>query len=288
MIKNFLSKIYILGFMALTLFFMFITWKVTFGHIVEEYHDRKTAVEIAEMKDAKKQELEESDFKKTILNGEETVKRYLGYRILEDKRIKGHFHHIDFEVGPDNRSYCVECHGDMPHDKVKELRAFGNMHSSFISCQTCHVKLVNSEKTGVFKWYDRKTGDIVPSPVKEGVNPGSYKSKIIPFERVNGKFQRIDNQKRIDFAKEFRETESTLTELQKTRAKKIIHKVVSKQPHICENCHNKDTPLLPFEDLGYSKKRIDAFISTEVVGMIKNYTKFYMPRILHPGAATEN
>jgi hypothetical protein len=37
------------------------------------------------------------------------------------------------------------------------------------------------------------------------------------------------------------------------------------------------------KSVGYSKERIDSLTSTEVVGMIKNYTKFYMPKMLHPG-----
>lgn len=287
--KAFLSKLYIMGFMCLTIFFIFLIWKVTFGHIVEEFQSRKKIEEIKEIKKQEKDKAKKSLFKKAILDSEERVKLYLGYRVLEQRHIEGHFHHIDFDIGPDKRSYCVTCHGDVPHDKVKELRAFGNMHASFIACETCHVRLEKSEKTGVFQWYDRETGEIVDTPVREGSRPGTYGAKIIPFERINekGELQRIDNQERIDFAREYREAENRLTELQKSKARKIIHKIVSKTPYICEDCHQKDAALLPFEDLGYSLKRIDFFVSTEVVGMIKNYTKFYMPRILHPGTEEE-
>jgi len=282
--KKLLSKLYILGFMVLTVFFMHIIWKVTFGHLVEENHFRNKIVAIAKMKvEEDNKSKGEITFQEAILDGQERVKHYLGYRVLEEVRLKDHFHHIDFDFKPDKRSYCIECHGDMPHGKVKELRAFGNMHASYIACQTCHVRLEGDAKTGVFKWYHRVSGEIVPSPVREGVSPGAYDSKIVPFMRINGKLQRIDAQDRIDFAREYSEQEKTLTDMQKSKAKKIIHKVVSKKPYICEDCHQKEAPVLPFEDLGYPKKRIDAFISTEVVGMIRNYTKFYMPRILQPG-----
>lgn len=156
------------------------------------------------------------------------------------------------------------------------------MHAFFISCEACHIKLEGTEKTGVYKWYDRTTGKIVESPVKN-YRPGTYKAKIIPFVSVNGKLQRIDSQERIDFASEYREKEKTLTEAQKSKAKKLIHKIVSKQPYMCEDCHQREAPLLAFEELGYPKERIDSIISTEIVGMIKNYTKFYMPRMLTPG-----
>jgi hypothetical protein len=286
--KKLLSKLYILGFMVLTVFFMHIIWKVTFAHLVDENHLRKRAVAIAKMQteDVGKSQ-GEILFEQTILESQERVTHYLGYREMEEMRIEGHFHHIDFDFKPDIHSYCIECHGDMPHGKVKELRAFGNMHASYIACQTCHVRLEEEEKTGVFKWYDRTTGEIVSSPVKQGVTPGAYGSKIIPFINISGKLQRVDTREKIDFAKEYSAQEKTLTDIQKSKAQKIIHKIVSKKPYICEDCHQIEAPVLPFEDLGYPKRRIDAFVSTEVVGMIRKYTKFYMPRILQPGMGDE-
>jgi hypothetical protein len=283
--KDFLFKVYMLGFMVLTVFFIIIIWKVTFGHIVHEYTDRKEAQEIAKFKEEKREMLEEkTTFEKIILESDERVKHYLGYRILEEVRIEGHFHHIGFDIGPDKRSYCVGCHGDMPHDAAKDIRAFLNMHAFFVGCQTCHVKLENEEKTGVFKWYDRATGEIVDSPVTKA-RPGTFRSKIIPFERVKGELRRIDSDDRIEFAREYDDREDNLTEAQKSRAKKLIHKIISKEPVKCEDCHQKENPLLPFEAIGYPKERIDSITGTEVVGMIKNYTEFYMPKMLQPGVS---
>ena len=281
--KKFMFKIYMIGFMVLTVYFMIMIWNVTFAHIYEEYHNRQEIEKIVELKKTMQKKAKQTTFEKIILQSEERVKHYLGYRILDEARIEGHFHHIGFDVGPDNRSYCIDCHGDIPHDKANDLRAFLNMHAFFISCQTCHVQLEGDKKTGVFKWYDRGTGEIIPSPVLTG-SPGAYRAKIIPFENVNGKPMRIDSKERIAFAKENRERESELTEPQKSKAKKIIHNIVSEKPHICADCHQKDNPLLPLASLGYSQDRIDLILSTEVVGMIDKYTNFYMPRMLHPGS----
>ncbi len=282
--KNFFFKIYMLGFMVFVVFFMIIIWKVTFAHLFHEYHARHESQEIAKFKEERALEVDKTTFEKIILESEERVKHYLGYKILEETRIKGHFHHIGFDIGPDKRSYCVDCHGDMPHDAVKEIRAFLNMHAFFVGCETCHVKLEKEQSTGVYKWYDRTTGEIVESPVKEEM-PGAFRAKIIPFERVQGELRRIDSQDRIDFVQEYREREQTLTESQRSRAKKLIHKIVSKQPYMCEDCHQKEKPLLPLDAIGYPKERIDSITGTEAVGMIKNYTKFYMPRMLQPGTA---
>ncbi len=286
--KKFLAKLYILVGLGLTVFFMVLIYDLTFGKIVKEYRDRQQVETIINDRAQAAQEKEraEATFKEAILESEETVKHYLGYRVLEQRFIKGHFHHIDFDFKPDNRNYCIECHGDIPHDKIKELRAFSNMHASFIACQTCHVRLEGQAKTGVFKWYDRQSGEIIPSPVKEGTLPGTYNAKILPFERVNGTLQAVDTPERIAFAREFHTTENTLSEVQKSKAKKIIHNVVSKEPYLCEACHQKEAPVLPYKELGYPLHRIDAFVSTEVIGMIKNYTQFYIPRILEPGVGS--
>ena len=285
--KNFLLKLYMLGWLALSVVFMITIWNVTFSHIFKEYHERQEAVEIVKLKETQSREATKTMFQKIILDSEERVKHYLGYRVLEEQRIKGHFHHIGFDIGPDNRSYCINCHGDMPHDEIKEIRAFLNMHAFFIGCQTCHVKLEGAAKTGVFKWYDRTTGEIVASPVG-AQKPGTYKAKIIPFERVEGKLQRIDSKERIEFALEFKEKEKTLTEPQKAKARKMIHHVVSELPYICEDCHKKEGSVMPFKELGYPEERISSILGTEVVGMLKNYTKFYIPRMLHPGVTQKD
>jgi len=267
--------------MAITVVLIIIIWNVTFGHIVEEYRTRQMNLEIAQLTDEqKKKEQEKITFQKTILEGDERVKHYLGYRVLEQARLEGHFHHIDFDFKPDKSNYCIECHGDLPHNKVKELRAFGNMHASFIACQTCHVVLEGEAKSGIYKWYDRETGQIVKSPVKEGVAPGTYSAKIMPLERVNGQLQRIDTPERVEFSHEYQKNEKTLTEIQKSKAQRIIHNIVSKKPYLCEKCHQKEEPVLPLAELGYPQHRIDTIVSTEVIGMIKNYTKFYIPMML--------
>ena len=65
------------------------------------------------------------------------------------------------------------------------------------------------------------------------------------------------------------------------------HNIVGKKPFLCEECHRTEAPLLPFKQLGYPQHRVDTITSTEVIGMIKNYTQFYIPNILEPEAGSE-
>lgn len=284
--RKLLTKVYIISFMGLVVFFTIMIWNLTFAHIIEEHHARKELENLKNIKQVKAEKEAKQTFEQVILESEKREKRYLGYRVLEQQHIEGHFHNIGFDIGPDNRSYCRGCHGDMPHNEVKDIRAFLNMHAFFVACQTCHVRLEGPEKTGVYKWYDRNTGELVDSPVRKAA-PGSYEAKIVPFVRENGKLVRIDNEEAIAFAKEYRANEKQLSEGQKSRAKKLIHKFVDKRPYMCEDCHRRDNALLPLTELGYPQARIDSIVGTEVVGMIKNYTKFYMPKMLTPGEKRE-
>lgn len=285
MMKKIFTNLYIIVFMGIVGVFSVLIWNLTFGHIFEEMRYRKEVEEIKQASPGMESEKKSQTFEQIIIKSEKRVKHYLGYRVLDEQHIKGHFHHIGFDIGPDKRSYCGNCHGDMPHNSVKDIRAFLNMHAFFISCQTCHVRLEEQDKTNVYKWYDRKSGDLVDSPVV-GALPGTYQAKIIPFVREGGKLVRIDSQIKSDFAADYRKMEKQLSEGQKSRAKKMIHKAISPKPIKCEECHQKQAPLLPLAELGYPKERIDSITGTEVVGMIKNYTQFHMPKMLHPGQST--
>jgi len=284
--KKLLTKLYILAFMGLVVFFSVMIWNLTFAHIFEERHARKETAKIKNLKPVKAGKEEKKTFEQVIIESEKRKKHYLGYRVLEQQHIEGHFHNIGFDIGPDSRSHCRTCHGDMPHDQVKDIRAFLNMHAFFIACQTCHVRLEGENRTGVYKWYDRKTGELVGSPVGR-LAPGSYDAKIIPFVRENGQLDRIDSEEAMAFVKEYHAKEKELSEGQKSRAKKLIHKAIDKRPYTCEECHRKENALLPLAALGYPKARIDSITGTEVVGMIKNYTNFYMPKMLAPGEKRE-
>ncbi len=51
-----------------------------------------------------------------------------------------HFHAIPSWYEPDPGNSCTTsgCHSPLPHGERKEVRAFLNMHTTFIDCQTCH------------------------------------------------------------------------------------------------------------------------------------------------------
>lgn len=280
--KRALRFLLLLFSLGLTIVYMVLIWNLTFGHLVAEITKRRAEIKQVAALKAQKQQNTVKSLQKTLFASNERIKHYLGYRVIDTIRLEGHFHHIDFEIKPDKRSHCIKCHGDMPHDKVKETRAFWNMHAFFMACETCHVRFDDPKASPVYKWYERESGAIVNSPVAHS-KAGSYQTKIVPFERVDGSLARIDSDERIAFANEFVKVETSLTEFQKSKAIKLIHQLNNKKPYVCEDCHRREKPVLSLRDLGYPEERIASIESNEVVSMIEKYKTFFLPDIIKPG-----
>ena len=281
--KKIIKVTYSLTVMALLAFVSFVILKLTifsphgFFPPADQHEAKKAAASQSEL------------FEKRMLESTETKKHYLGYRILEEQKIKGHFHHIGLDVVPDKRSACIKCHGDLPHEKMKEVRAFLNMHASFFSCEVCHAKRPEGgnspQRPQTFKWYAKKDGMIVDQPIGRLPPAEKVNFKIIPFTVETGKFGRIDSDESIQMVAEYQQKERSLSPLQKTQAQRVIHKDMAKLPAKCRDCHNQQESYLPFAKLGYTAAQIGELKGTAVVGMLEKYEKFYLPNLFKPASA---
>ncbi|MFQ6048312.1 MAG: hypothetical protein ACE5K7_02995 [Phycisphaerae bacterium] len=54
----------------------------------------------------------------------------------------GHYHAVDrwFQPDPYNGCTTAGCHSPLPHTERKDVRAFANLHATFLTCQLCHQK----------------------------------------------------------------------------------------------------------------------------------------------------
>jgi len=221
----------------------------------------------------------------------------LDYRVIEQPYIEGRFHHIGFEMEQDNASNCVLCHGNVPHDKSKEVRSFLNMHAFYVACETCHIRPENNEKKVVFRWYDKKTGKRTDNPVdlveieqayrhiKGASYPtyGNYGAKIAPGTIEGDSFRFLHNDEDKAFVERYLKEEKLLSQKQKSQMKKLMHAGINKKPIECNQCHQEKNPYIPFAALGYPPRRVDELTNTSVVGMIDKYKEFYIPNFLTPG-----
>lgn len=198
-------------------------------------------------------------------------------KILLQKEVvpRDHFHLVDEYVSrPEYISpICLTCHGTYPHSKEEKVRSILNFHGGFIACSVCHAREKHDEHLVYFAWVDRETGAV--SKRVEG-EYGKYPAKIFPIQITKGVKTRIFRPVSEEAARQFLQYKNQYTPDQIAQAKAKLHEHVSPKPVFCSDCHKEDG-YLEFKELGFPKQRIDHLNSTEIVGMVEKYKKFYLP-----------
>lgn len=292
-VKRFVRTVYILMLMGFTVWYGYFLYPIIFGHSESEKGKSAEDQEIEAFFGAGTTE-EEKEFLKSLKQQQSVETTDLGYMVVEEQYVKGHFHHVGMKVETDNYSVCIRCHGAVPHDRAKTIRAFLNMHAFYLACETCHVRPELAEPAWAFRWYEKTTGEVIANPA--GLNTideamyGNYSAKIAPgIQDETGQFKFLNGPNELAFVEKFQDEEKRLNDTQKSKMKKIIHRKVNEDPLLCDGCHTADQePYLPFADMGYPNRRMYELTSTEVVGMIKKYQKFYIPNILHGGGVEKD
>jgi hypothetical protein len=288
-LKDLVFKAYVIFLMAFTVWYGTFMYPLIFGFEGKE----EAEASLKELGHAGTEE--ERLFVSLIASKEETKKIDLGYRVIEQPYIEGRFHHIGFHVEEDKASTCVNCHGNVPHNKSKEIRSFLNMHAFYTACQTCHIHSEAASSGYAFRWYDTKTGEQTVNPPslveierkfahgETDYYPvyGNYGAKIAPgsFEENVFSFTKGTSKELVDtYIKE----EKNLSTQKKSQMIEFIHNNISKKPVVCTECHNSDDPYLPYAELGYPPRRIKELTNSEVVGMIDKYKEFFLPNFVSP------
>jgi hypothetical protein len=292
-LKSIIRVAYIIALMGFTIWYGFFLYPIIFGH--------GDAVKTSEVEESEVDAFfgagtteEEKEFLKSLKQQQSVETTDLGYMVIEEQYVKGHFHHVGMKVETDNYSVCIRCHGAVPHDRAKTIRAFLNMHAFYLACETCHVRPAVTEPAWEFRWYDKSSGQVIANPA--GLNTideamyGNYTAKVAPGQiDATGVFKFLNGPNELAFVEKYQSEEKRLNDTQKSKMKKIIHRKVNEDPLLCDGCHTADNPpYLPFADLGYPNRRMYELTSTEVVGMIKKYQKFYIPNILHGGGVEKD
>ena len=220
-----------------------------------------------------------------VLEKDEDKTFYRGYRLAREKEIKNHYHRIELEIGPDRTSHCIKCHGDLPHGTSEHLRAFLNMHNLYFACQTCHIRPAENRPRLFYYWYRRSTGDIVSAPDIGDRPIDSLDIKLTPCETCQGTPERetIENERAQADRLHAMVLDPATTAEKKKGLVKDIHKNIANQPLYCKECHNKQDPFLPLEEMGYPQQRVGLVSSDQITKMIEEYKEFHTPTFLEPG-----
>lgn len=186
--------------------------------------------------------------------------------VVQDKLEVPPFHKRgEWEQDSLSRTFCTGCHLSPPHTKSIRARAFLNMHTQFIACETCHMRPENVKFD--YQWFDYRNQQIVKPSVKlfrqiispdDAPKKGEKKLrvtdvmiKIVPF--LDNKMTLIlrDNEfakKSLDIWKK-----GTLEERVKRRAK--IHAPLKEEGPECNDCHQSEQPMLDLKALGANDKQ---------------------------------
>lgn len=210
------------------------------------------------------------------------------YKDINKIKRRYDFHKTKSAAVPDSQNLCISCHGDIPHFKDKKIRSFLNMHAFFMACETCHIRPESGAQFR-FVWYDKTTGK-----EKDEIDLNHFLAytpyKLMPLNRDGTKV--YDSDQIIEYVVQFKSTVREMHPEEKRAALKVVHKPVTEIKHIvrCEQCHTADshTAYLPFRQIGYPQRRAEQLAGNEVVGMINNYKKFYMPNLLIPKEGVQN
>lgn len=291
LLKTIVFKSYVILLMAFTVWYGHFMYPLVFG-----FEGKKGAeVSLKELGHVGTEE--EAMFVSLIASHGETEKTDLGYRVIDQPYIEGRFHHIGFEVEKDSASVCVRCHGNVSHDKSKELRSFLNMHAFYTACETCHIRPVDQQPEWEFRWYSKKDGQLVSNPkiLADIENMyeypdaffyptyGNYGAKIAPGTIINNKFSLLKTENDKAFVERYIAENDKLSQQQKSQMKKVIHKGMNKEPIECSSCHQEKDPYIPFDELGYPPRRVTELTNMSVMGMIDKYKEFYIPDFFTTG-----
>lgn len=292
LLKKIIFKAYVIGLMIFTIWYGHFMYPLIFG-----FEGKEEAASAFDHDDSQTTD-EEKMFEQLITEQTQRKTTDLGYRVLDQPYIQGRFHHIGFNIQKDKASICVNCHGNVPHDKSREVRSFLNMHTFYLACETCHSLPKTEQEPWEFRWYNKDNGSIVSNPqslitiekkqATEQAKPeypvyGNYGAKIAPAIKTSNKVELLHGEKEMAFSNRYKIEQDKLSAQKKSQMKKVIHRKVSKKPVQCKQCHQQEAPYLPFAELGYPPTRERELTNVGVVGMIKKYKTFYIPKFLNPG-----
>ncbi len=200
------------------------------------------------------------------------------------------FHKTNKKVEKDSWSFCVDCHGTYDHAKKKEARSFLNMHSQFISCEVCHVSMQSpddpSSQMG-FGWVDLKEGKLVPNPDLIESSWGDYGAKIaqVAGDKSNPAPFVLEDEK--NFYLQLKSSSTKPDPSQEEENNKVLHQNMLKEALSCTKCHNSKNNFFPYVELGYSEQRKSFLVTSEVVDLINNLEKFFIPSLMKSGLDKE-
>lgn len=187
----------------------------------------------------------------------------------------------------DDHTSCRACHPLYPHHGNNHVRAFLNMHTGFMFCETCHV---DTEKFGKlnYEWVSSYAIQFVgepfgsyfmPHPERKKQNKHTL-SRIAVYQTAKGKKESLINTWDTHKARLFMTTEGKMAAKDRKAKLDYFHKDIAKKEVsvACNGCHAA-TGIMDFEMLGFEEKKADHLVNINLKGLVSKYKTFYLPHL---------
>lgn len=195
------------------------------------------------------------------------------------------FHDAEPVVTADStlrQSECLLCHAMLPHQNDRKTRAYLNLHSRFMTCETCHAKEAD-RKGAEWSWLDlrRQPQGEPKAPYKlTGTPPftglDNYTSLL--GLKVGGKplYADLDSPR----AEEYRQNSAPMTQARMKDTKDRFHDRIQSGEGTgatCGECHVPEGGLVDFHGVGFDEERIRQLRSSAITASVTDNEVFFLP-----------
>jgi RNase P subunit RPR2 len=211
-----------------------------------------------------------------ILNSKKLLAAKKPIKLLEKLSLAPFHKRAKMPIKPTENGYCNNCHLPLPHSKSIRTRAFMNMHSEYIACESCHFR---PKKTPLFyRWYDyqhQKEADKQQSRLLSGraqndktpIIPRTGRIKIVPF--FQNKAVLITQEH--PFSKQLQADWNKADLAEKSRLHAKIHQLLTTTGTQCAQCHTESQGLFDLSTFSDSSAQIKSIQKNTIADFFKHY-----------------
>jgi cytochrome b subunit of formate dehydrogenase len=188
--------------------------------------------------------------------------------------------HVDANV---RETECNVCHAALPHVEDRKDRAYLNLHSRFMTCESCHADRSRID-AGQYRWVDlrkEKKGEpdtpfhLLSEP--KNIGEDNYSSYIALVLAGNPLFDDRTSPRAL----EFENSPVVMNQSRMNELKDRFHDRINGNAEnalSCGDCHTKEGEgVVDFKKLGFDEDRIRELRTLSRAHSVTDYDVFYLP-----------
>jgi hypothetical protein len=214
---------------------------------------------------------------KELADASTQLKAHKDIQLKTDLNVNPFHHRVENHALP-KQDFCLNCHLDKPHQDNELNRSFLNMHSNYISCETCHVNTEGLDMEYQWLAYDYpNTGKIID--VSNSIHTQVDKSKTSLLPRPGLKIAPVYQGQVLvvfkddPFSSEVKQQWKNSTDEEKAKLKVKLHAPLNEKGVNCQHCHDEKQKLLDYAYLGASEKLTHSITNNSIAHFFTRYKK---------------